>query len=144
MIDVSSSYISSRQDRMNSIIAQMAAAIRTLSNSTTKDTAISLDFHYFIDENGDIEKMDISASPCRPSIYKEILQAAFDKDKFSASDIPICDLIRMEIEPFIIGVGWITVEETPNGIRLMRTPQPLSASGWKIRMTGNERIQIYR
>lgn len=115
-----SSYVRSHDERVNSVIAQMATAIRTLARSTTKDTAVSLEFSYSLGGGDCLEKVDVGACPCLPSVPNEVVRAEINEDDFSSAGFPIRDLLRLELEPFIIGVGWVIVDEISEGIVVRR------------------------
>jgi hypothetical protein len=115
-LHVSASYSRSKPERINSVIGQMAAAIRTLANSSALGTGISLEFSCSLGEGDCLEKVDVVACPCLPSVPNEIVRAKIDKHDFATAPLPVCDLLRLEIEPFIIGVGWVIVDETIEGV----------------------------
>jgi hypothetical protein len=115
-----SGYVRSHGERVDSVIAQMAAAIRTLARAHPDDASLSLEFSCSLGEGDSLEQVHVGASPCLPSVAHEIVRAKIDKNDFAATPLPICDLLRLEIQPFIIGVGWVIVDETDEGVVVRR------------------------
>jgi hypothetical protein len=113
-------YVRSTNERVISILSQMAAAIRVIARSATDENATSLEFSYSLGCGETTERVEVATCPCIPAIPGELVRADIDKDYFAAFRFPICDLLRSELEPFIIGVGRITVNETNEGLVVLR------------------------
>lgn len=121
-------YVRSTQERINSVVSQIAASIRTLANSAALGTSVSLEFSYSLGEGDCLEKVDVIACPCLPGVPDEIIRATINKNDFPATPLPVCSLLILEIEPFIIGVGRVVVDETVEGI-VVRLGDPREIQG---------------
>lgn len=119
-LETSMRYVRSRGDRANSVVSQMAAAIRTLARAHPDECSVLLQFSYSLEASNSVEKVDVVACPALPSIPNEIVRADIDKNDFASITFPLCDLLRLELEPFIVGVGWVIVDETDDGIVVRR------------------------
>jgi hypothetical protein len=63
---------------------------------------VSLEFSCSLGGGNGIEKVNVGACPSLPTVPNEVVRAKIDKDYFAALGLPICDLLRLELEPFII------------------------------------------
>lgn len=66
------------------------------------------------------ETVQVAVVPCRVAVPGELVRVHIDR----LALMPHADVIRAhlkrEIEPFIIGVGEVTIEQTPEGFVVMR------------------------
>ncbi len=72
--------------------------------------------------NGELQEISqIARCPKRPTIPGELVRVHFNfSDGIPIHKSLLCDLVRMDIEPFIIGVGKICVYEIEKGFVVSR------------------------
>lgn len=108
----------SSDDRTDPLISKMAHALETLAKSAARypDEAISVRFFGTLERCNCAQDIDVAACPRIPTVAGDILYVDIDKDDFPTLRFPICDALRLALEPFIMGVGWIQVHETLEGL----------------------------
>lgn len=102
------------------LAAQIASAIRTAARSATRDTGGLIIFSRSLGTGDGASRLNISLTSYSISIPGELVMAEFRDFDIAFRGPPLRNLVRCEIEPFIIGVGWVTVLDTANGIVLRR------------------------
>jgi hypothetical protein len=102
----------------NSIISKMAHALRKLAKSAARNPgeAISAHFACPLEVGDSVENFYVAACPRIPAVLGDILYADINEDDFRLVTLPICDLLRLALEPYIVGVGWIEVQQVPEGV----------------------------
>jgi hypothetical protein len=70
--------------------------------------------------DGEVFKhLEVSLVPSRQTKPKELVRVDFDLLGFASLAGEVVTLLRMELEPFIIGVGQVRIEEIPEGLAVM-------------------------
>lgn len=102
------------------LAAQIAAAIRSAARSANRDTGASLTFSRSMGVGDGIARLDVDVTADAVNIVGELVRAEFRGFDFASVGPSLGDLLCLEIEPFVIGVGWVKVLDTANGIVLRR------------------------
>jgi hypothetical protein len=76
-----------------------------------EDHVVSLEFSKPLGGCDPSQSAEISACPCLPTISGELVRCHIDLDDFDSFRPIIVDLLRSELEPFIIGVGRVIVDQ---------------------------------
>jgi hypothetical protein len=82
---------------------------------------ISIEFSYCLGRGYSSERMKVGACLCFPAISDEVVRADIDQYDFPSASLPIRDLLRLEIKPFFIRVGWVVVDQVPQGLVIRRS-----------------------
>ena len=94
----------------------MADAIRTMARTASADHAVSLKLAGTLGEGNCLENMNVATCPCLPAVVGDVIYADIDEDNLVPLSLPVRDLLRLEIEPFVVGCGWVIVDDVANGI----------------------------
>lgn len=113
----------SPEGRAFSVIKQMAEAIRTLARAHPEDGPVSLEFAMCFSEGDGLVDVDVAACPCLATVPGDIVCANINWDDFAPAGFPAFDFLRLALEPFIVGAGWVHVYPVLEGI-VVRLREP--------------------
>lgn len=114
-------YVRSREKRINSVVSQIANGIRVTIRHRDEKITMAASFSFSLGEGDVLESVKVGTCPCLATVPGELIRADIHEHNITTSPLPFRDLIRLELEPFIIGVGWVKVDYTPEGVVVFRS-----------------------
>lgn len=111
-------YPRSKKQMTNSLLSQMASEIRVAARVAEPGIAVSLKLSGSLGKGERREHLDIAACPSLAAVSGDLVYADIDQNGMMAASLPFRDLLRLEIEPFVIGCGGVVVDDAPYGIVL--------------------------
>ncbi|HEX6441096.1 MAG TPA: hypothetical protein VF007_02850, partial [Stellaceae bacterium] len=110
------------EERFAPILGQIAGAVRSGAASAARTPGwrcdLSLPFGFFDRKEPDC--IHIGRSPCRAAVGDELVKLYLNLDPLFPALDRLFNLLAMELEPFIIGVGEVRADLLPEGVVLIR------------------------
>lgn len=109
------------EQRAESLASQLASAIRTVASPTLPGWASSLRVVGSFPGGEIIETVKCSLFPVRVTVPSELVRVDLNVPVGVPFGEEIRRLVQIELAPFIIGVGYVRVEDTPEGLVITRS-----------------------
>jgi hypothetical protein len=81
----------------------------------------SLKFSNRLGRGDSSERVEVRACRCLLAIADKIVRADIDQDDFPPTPLPIRDLLRLQIKPFFVRVGWVVANHAPQDFVVRRS-----------------------
>src|SRR5258707_490815 len=94
-----------------STLGRMATIIRASARATVGDAehAVLLEFSGAFGSGDSSQGLVTVGGPLIPTVSGEIVRCHINFDDLNTFGPPLVDLLRSELEPFIIGAGWVSL-----------------------------------
>jgi hypothetical protein len=102
--------------RMEDIAKGLASVGRGAACAATPDWARSITLTTSLFGSELLKRVECTSMPCRVAVLGELVRIDFDFNVIVSTKNDLAHLLRLEIEPFIIGVGEVRVEDAPKGV----------------------------
>ena len=98
------------------LVGEIANSLRILARNP--DPCFSTEAEFSTSDGccNSVQNIAVAACPIQPTVLGEVIRAHIDPNDFPSTALPILDLLRLEIEPFIVGCGWVVVDQLPDGL----------------------------
>ena len=126
------SYVRTEEERVAGILSQVASRIRMAARCATGSSGSSVFLPRSFIEGDGSKGVDIALSSYAVTVPGELVRAHFDQFDFAAFAFDVRDTLRMEIEPFIVGVGHVAVEKSPEGLVVRLVDEREIGDGHKV------------
>jgi hypothetical protein len=106
--------------RFDGILHQIASAVRVAARSATDAwcSSVLLPPALFVDEI--VQTLKVASGMRRVTMPGELVRIDLNLSGNIPAPLDIRRPLRLEILPFIIGVGYVRMEDTPEGFVLLR------------------------
>jgi len=106
--------------RVEDIAKGLASVGRSAARAATPEWARSISLVTPLLGDALFEAVECASTPCRVTILGELVRIDFDINRRVSVHDDLAHLLTREIEPFIIGVGEVRVEDSLKGIIIRR------------------------
>jgi hypothetical protein len=81
----------------------------------------SLKFSNRLGRGDSSERVEVRARRCLLAVADKIVRADINQDDFPPAPLPIRDLLRLQIKPFFVRVGWVVADHAPQDFVVCRS-----------------------